>query len=107
MSAAKAVTALDFEAEVIKSEIPVLVDFWAEWCGPCRALGPIIDELAKNYEGRIKVLKLDVQSESAKASEFGVVSIPSLLLFKNGTVVERMVGLQPKQNIASKLDNVL
>ena len=107
MSAAKAVTTADFDEEVLKSDIPVLVDFWAEWCGPCRALGPVIDEIAKNYEGRVKVLKLDVQSESAKASEYGVVSIPSLLIFKNGTVVERMVGLQPKQNIASKLDNLI
>ena len=107
MSAAKPVTSTDFEQEVLKSDIPVLVDFWAEWCGPCRALGPTIDEVAKSYEGRVKVLKLDVQSESAKAGEYGVVSIPSLLIFKNGTVVDRMVGLQPKQNITSKLDNLL
>lgn len=107
MSAAKSVTSADFEQEVLKSDIPVLVDFWAEWCGPCRALGPIIDEVAKDYEGKVKVLKLDVQSEPAKASEYGVVSIPCLIIFKNGTMVDRLIGLQPKHNITSKLDSIL
>ena len=107
MSAAKSVTSVDFDSEVISSNIPVLVDFWAEWCGPCKALGPTIDQIAAEYEGKVKVLKLDVQSEAALAGNFGVVSIPTLLVFKNGQVVDRMVGLQPKQNITAKLDTHL
>ncbi len=104
MSKAADVTANNFEEEVIKSDIPVLVDFWAEWCGPCKALGPTIDELASDYEGKIKVMKADVQNEASLASKYGISSIPCLILFKNGEPVDRLVGLQPKPNIAAKID---
>jgi thioredoxin 1 len=107
MSAAPAVTGNTFEDEVIKSDIPVLVDFWAEWCGPCKQLGPTIDTLAEEYAGKVKVMKLDVQSEAALAGKYGVQSIPTLLLFKGGEVKDRLVGFQPKQNIAARLDAVL
>ncbi len=107
MSAAPAITADRFEEEVLKSETPVLVDFWAEWCGPCKALGPTIDEISADYAGKMKVFKLDVQNEAALASKYGVSSIPTLLVFKGGEVVDRMVGLQPKGNITSRLDPLL
>ena len=104
MSAAKAVTADTFEQEVIQSPIPVLVDFWADWCGPCKALGPTIDAVAQEYAGKISVVKLDVQSEAAVATKYGIVSIPTLLCFKNGQVVDRMVGLQNKANLTALLN---
>lgn len=107
MSAAPAVTADKFEEEVLKSDVPVVVDFWAEWCGPCKALGPTVDAIAQDYEGKVKVFKLDVQSEAAVASKYGVSSIPTLLLFKGGEVVDRLVGLQPKPNITSRIDALL
>jgi len=107
MSAAEAVTADKFEEEVLKSEIPVMVDFWAEWCGPCKALAPTVDVIAGDYAGKMKVFKLDVQSEAAVASKYGVSSIPTLLIFKGGEVVERIVGLKPKQEIASRIDPLL
>ncbi|MCE5313573.1 MAG: thioredoxin [Armatimonadota bacterium] len=107
MSAAPAITANKFEEEVLKSDIPVLVDFWAEWCGPCKALGPTIDELAADYAGKMKVFKLDVQTEATIASKYGVSSIPTLLIFKGGEVADRMVGLQPKGNITTRLDQLL
>ena len=107
MSAAEAVTADKFEEEVLKSDIPVMVDFWAEWCGPCKALAPTVDVIAGDYAGKMKVFKLDVQSEAAVASKYGVSSIPTLLIFKGGEVVERIVGLKPKQEIASRIDPLL
>jgi thioredoxin 1 len=107
MSAAPAITGEKFEQEVLKSEIPVLVDFWAEWCGPCKQLGPTIDAIAEDYAGKAKIYKLDVQTEAQIASTYGVQSIPTLLLFKGGEVKERLVGFQPKQNITSRLDALL
>lgn len=107
MSAAPAITADRFEEEVIKSDILVVVDFWAEWCGPCKALGPTIDAIAQEYEGKAKIFKLDVQNEAAVASKYGVSSIPTLLIFKGGEVVDRLVGLQPKPNITSRIDALL
>ncbi len=107
MSAAEAITADRFEEEVLKSEIPVMVDFWAEWCNPCKALAPTVDVIAGEYAGKMKVFKLDVQTEAAVASKYGVSSIPTLLIFKAGEVAERIVGLKPKQDITGRIDPLL
>ena len=107
MSAAPAVTGDTFEAEVLKSDIPVIVDFWAEWCGPCKMLSPTVDTIAEEYAGKVKVFKLDVQTEAALASKYGVSSIPTLLLFKGGEVADRVVGLRPKNDITSRIDPLL
>jgi len=107
MSAAPDVTADTFEAEVLKSDIPVIVDFWAEWCGPCKMLSQTVDTIAEEYAGKVKVFKLDVQTEAALASKYGVSSIPTLLLFKGGEVADRIVGLRPKNDITSRIDPLL
>lgn len=107
MSAAPAITADTFEEEVLKSDIPVIVDFWAEWCGPCKMLSPTVDQIAGEYEGKVKVFKLDVQTEAAVASKYGVSSIPTLLFFKGGDVADRIVGLKPKNDITSRIDPLL
>jgi thioredoxin len=107
MSAAQAITGDNFEDEVLKSEIPVMVDFWAEWCGPCKALGPTIDEIAAEYAGKIKVFKLDVQNDAALASKYAVSSIPTLLIFKGGEIADRIIGLRPKGDITSRIDPIL
>ncbi len=107
MSNAQAVTTADFESSVLKSDIPVLVDFWAVWCGPCRAIAPSIDAIAGEYEGRAKVYKLNVDDEPSIAEKYNVMSIPTLLVFKEGKVVEQVVGAVPKQVIAGKLDQAL
>jgi len=107
MSAAAAVTTDNFEDEVLKCDIPVMVDFWAEWCGPCKALAPTVDQIAEEYAGKMKVLKLDVQTEAATASKYGVSSIPTLLVFKAGEIADRIVGMQPKKNITDRIDALL
>jgi thioredoxin 1 len=96
----------DFEAQVLKSDKPVLVDFWAEWCHPCRIVGPIIEELATEYDGKIKVGKVDVDQNQV-AGNYGIMSIPSVLLFKNGKVVATLVGAQSKDNYKREIDSVL
>jgi thioredoxin 1 len=96
-------TDANFEEEVIKSAEPVLVDFWAAWCGPCQMLGPVVDQLADELSGKIKVGKLNVDENRASAGKYGIMSIPTLLLYKNGEVVEKIVGALPKQVLTSKV----
>ena len=86
----------NFDAEALKSDIPVLVDFWAEWCGPCRMFSPIVDEFAEENEGRVKVGKVNVDEQSDLAGRYGVMSIPTAILFKNGEIADTLVGVQPK-----------
>ncbi len=107
MAADIAVNADTFETEVLKSDVPVLVDFWAEWCGPCKAIGPSIEQLASEYEGKAKVFKLNVDESGDIATKYGIMSIPALLVFKNGQEVEKMVGAMPKQQIAAMIDRHL
>lgn len=104
MSAAAAVSTADFDAQVLQSEMPVLVDFWAVWCGPCRAIAPAIDAVAQEYSGRAKVLKLDVDENPEIAGRYGVQSIPTLLIFKGGQKVGELVGgRNTKQSISEAL----
>ena len=102
-----AITDDQFEAEVINSGTPVLVDFWAEWCGPCKAVAPTLEELAEDYDGRLKIVKVDIDENREAATRFGIRSIPSLLLFKDGAEVDRILGALPKQQLAEKIDNHL
>ena len=104
MSNAVDITSTNWQGEVVESDVPVLIDFWAEWCGPCKALGPIIDELAGDYAGRVKVGKVDVDAEPGLAGQFGVMSIPMIALFKDGQLVERAVGAMPKDRLVSTLN---
>jgi len=94
----------NFDAEVLKSKIPVLVDFWATWCGPCRMIGPIIEEIASEYAGKAKVAKVDVDQNQDLAEQFQVRSVPTLLIFKNGGVVEQLVGAVSKKALTTRLD---
>jgi len=96
-----------FETEVLNAKVPVLVDFWAEWCGPCRIVAPVVEEVAKQYNGKIKVAKVDVDSNQRIAAQYAIRSIPSLYVFKGGKVVEQIVGAVPKHQIVSVLDGVL
>jgi thioredoxin 1 len=93
----------NFEQEVLSSDRPVLVDFWAEWCGPCKMIAPIVEELAHEYDGKLKVGKVDVDSNQQVSMQFGVRSIPTLLIFKSGKVVEQVIGAVPKRLLAEKI----
>ncbi|KAA3606434.1 MAG: thioredoxin [Calditrichaeota bacterium] len=107
MSNLVAFTDSNFATEVEGSDVPVLVDFWAEWCGPCRMIGPIVDELATEYEGKVKIGKVNVDENQDISIKFGIRSIPALLFFKDGKVVDQIVGAVPKGNIEQKLQNMI
>lgn len=107
MSSVTAVTDATFQQEVITSELPVLVDFWAPWCGPCRMVGPIVDELATQYAGQVKVVKLNTDDNPGIASHYGIRSIPTLILFKAGQAIDTVVGAVPKATLATTLDKHL
>ena len=107
MSNALELTSANFEAEVTKSDLPVLVDFWAPWCGPCRMVGPIVDALAVKYAGRVKVGKVNVDEAGDIAGKFGIRSIPTLIIFKGGQQVDAVVGAVPEADLAARLDRVL
>lgn len=97
-------TDANFEAEVLKAETPVLVDFWAPWCGPCRVMAPTIDQLSKELDGKVKVAKMNVDESNKYAQQFGIMSIPTFLLFKEGKVVQQMVGILEKDDMKEKIE---
>lgn len=101
------VTDTTFASEVIDSDVPVLVDFWAEWCSPCKMIAPVLEELAGEYDGRVKIAKLDIDANPMTMGQFGVMSIPTLILFRDGIAQRRIVGYQPKAKLRGELDTVL
>lgn len=107
MSAVQEISDADFEAEVIQSSLPVLIDFWAPWCAPCRAIAPVVDDLAREYAGKLKIVKMNVDDNPLTPSKFGVRSIPNLLIFKNGEVKEQIVGAVPKGHFVQAIDKVV
>lgn len=104
MSNVGEVTDATFEAEVLKSQIPVLVDFWAPWCGPCRAVAPVVDEIASDYNGKLKVLKINTDENPKTAQSYRISGIPSLMVFKNGQPVEQVVGAVPKATLSLAIE---
>ncbi|MBC7515108.1 MAG: thioredoxin [Alkalinema sp. FL-bin-369] len=107
MSQATPVTDASFDTEVIESEIPVLVDFWAPWCGPCRMVAPVVEEISKDYDGRVKVVKLNTDENPSVANKYGIRSIPTLMIFKGGQKVDTVVGAVPKTTLANTLDKYM
>ncbi len=107
MSSAPAVTDASFQEKVLDSDVPVLVDFWAPWCGPCRMVAPVVDEIAEQYEGQVKVVKLNTDENPQVASNYGIRSIPTLMIFKDGQRVDMVVGAVPKTTLANTLEKYL
>ncbi len=99
------ITDANFEQEVLKSNLPVLIDFWAEWCAPCRMIAPMVEEIAKEYDGKLKVGKLDIDSNPQVSMKYGVRSIPTLLVFRDGRVVEQIIGAVPKHQLVDKISS--
>jgi thioredoxin 1 len=102
-----AVTDDTFDAEVLKSDLPALVDFWASWCGPCRAIGPVVEELAEEYSGKVKVAKLNVDESPKTSGQYGIRAIPTLIMFKNGEVVDQITGAVSKSHIEAALQKIV
>jgi len=98
---------LEFEKEVINSELPVLVDFWAPWCGPCRMIAPVIDEISAKYEGKVKIVKLNTDENPKTPSDYQISAIPTLLFFKSGKVVKEIVGITPKEEIEKVIEEII
>lgn len=107
MSATRQVSDASFKEDVLDSELPVLVDFWAPWCGPCRMVAPVVDEISQQYEGKVKVVKLNTDENPNTASQYGIRSIPTLMIFKGGQRVDMVVGAVPKTTLASTLEKYL
>ena len=107
MSKPTAVTDSSFDVDVLQSDLPVLVDFWADWCGPCKMVAPVVEELAAEYDGTVKFAKVDVDSNLNIATKFGIRSIPTLLLFKDGAPVDQVVGTLPKAKLKERLESAL
>ncbi len=107
MSAAAQVTDSTFEQEVIASDVPVLVDFWAPWCGPCRMVAPVVEEIASQYEGKVKVVKINTDDNPSVANKYGIRSIPTLMIFKGGQKVDTVVGAVPKTTLSNTLEKYL
>lgn len=107
MSSAKSVTTASFTTDVLENNKPVLVDFWAEWCGPCRMVSPILDQIAEEYADKIEIVKVNVDEEQELAAQYGIVSIPALQVFKGGSVVKSMVGAKPKAVLVAELGEFL
>ena len=107
MSSAAPVTDASFKEDVLDQELPVLVDFWAPWCGPCRMVAPVVDEIAQQYEGKVKVVKLNTDENPQVASQYGIRSIPTLMIFKGGQRVDMVVGAVPKTTLANTLEKYL
>jgi thioredoxin len=103
----KQVTDATFEQEVLKADLPVLIDFWAPWCGPCKAIGPVVEELAREYDGRLKVVKMNVDDNPGTPGRYGVRGIPNLILFKSSEVKEQIVGAVPKSHLVKAIDQVV
>ena len=100
-------TEVNFAQEVLQSPIPVLVDFWAEWCGPCKMIAPILDEIGQEYDGQLKIGKVNIDDQQALATQHGIRAIPTLLIFKNGEVADQIVGLRSKRDLKANVDRVL